>query len=66
MNFDNKILYPTGSPRLHTAFWLSFKQPKQEKTWDYLRWLDTQNGMITPPDLDQCSGRIPQRGIRGL
>ncbi len=47
MNFDNKILYPTGSPRLHTAFWLSFKQPKQEKTWDYLRWLDMQNGMIT-------------------
>lgn len=47
MNFDNKILYPTGSPRLHTAFWLSFKQPEQPDTRDYLRWLDTQNGMIT-------------------
>jgi hypothetical protein len=47
MNFDNKIVYPTGSPRLHTAFWLTFNQPEQEKTWDYLRWLDMQNGMIT-------------------
>ena len=47
MNFDNKILYPTGSPRLHTAFWLKFNQPEQPKTWDYLRWLDMQNGMIT-------------------
>ena len=47
MNFDNKILYPTGSPRLHTAFWLSFTQPEQPDTRDYLRWLDTQNGMIT-------------------
>ena len=47
MNFDNKILYPTGSPRLHTAFWLSFRQPEQPKTWDYLRWLDMQSGLIT-------------------
>ena len=31
MNFDNKILYPTGSPRLHTAFWLKFNQPEQPK-----------------------------------
>lgn len=47
MNFDNKILYPTGSPRLHTAYWLTFTQPEQHDTRDYLRWLDTQNGMIT-------------------
>lgn len=47
MNFDNKILYPTGSPRLHTAFWLTFRQPEQPETWDYLRWLDMQNGLIT-------------------
>ena len=47
MNFDNKILYPTGSPRLHTAYWLTFRQPEQPRTWDYLRWLDMQNGMIT-------------------
>ena len=47
MNFDNKIVYPTGSPRLHTAFWLTFKQPEQPDTRDYLRWLDMQNGMIT-------------------
>ncbi len=47
MNFDNKILYPVGSPRLHTAFWLTFKQPEQPDTKDYLRWLDMQNGMIT-------------------
>ena len=47
MNFDNKILYPAGSPRLHTAFWLRFTQPEQPGTRDYLRWLDMQNGMIT-------------------
>ncbi len=47
MNFDNKVVYPTGSPRLHTAFWLTLTQPEQEKTWDYLRWLDTQTGMIS-------------------
>lgn len=47
MDFDRKILYPTGSPRLHTAFWLTFKQPEAEKTWDYLRYLDMQNGLIT-------------------
>ena len=47
MNFDNKILYPTGSPRLHTAFWLSFTQPEQAATRDYLRWLDMDSGLIT-------------------
>lgn len=47
MNFENKILYPTGSPRLHTAFWLTFLQPEQKETRDYLRWLDMQTGMIT-------------------
>ena len=47
MNFDRKILYPTGSPRLHTAFWLTFNQPEAEKTWDYLRYLNMQNGLIT-------------------
>lgn len=47
MDFDRKILYPTGSPRLHTAFWLTFNQPEAEKTWDYLRYLDMQNGLIT-------------------
>lgn len=47
MNFDNKILYPVGSPRLHTAFFLTFRQPEQPETWDYLRWLDMQNGLIT-------------------
>lgn len=47
MNFDNKILYPTGSPRCHTAFWMTFDQPEQEKTWDYLRWLDMDTGLIT-------------------
>ena len=47
MDFDRKILYPTGSPRLHMAYWLSFRQPERPKTWDYLRWLDMQNGMIS-------------------
>ena len=47
MDFDNKILYPAGSPRLHTAYWLSFRQPEQPRTWDYLRWLDMQSGLIT-------------------
>ena len=47
MNFDNKILYPTGSPRLHTAFWLTFTQPEGERTEDYLRWLDMDSGLIT-------------------
>ena len=47
MNFENEILYPTGSPCLHTAFQLIFRQPEQPETWDYLRWLDMQNGMIT-------------------
>ena len=46
MNFNNKVVYPTGSPRLHTAFWLTFQQPEQKKTWDYLRWLDMQTGLI--------------------
>ena len=43
MNFENRILYPTGSPRLHTAFWLTFRQPEQPDTRDYLRWLDENN-----------------------
>ena len=47
MNFDNRILYPTGSPRLHTAFWLAFRQPERPETRDYLRWLDMQSGLIT-------------------
>ena len=47
MNFENRILYPTGSPRLHTAYWLAFRQPEQPDTRDYLRWLDMQNGMIS-------------------
>ncbi len=47
MKFENKVVYPTGSPRLHTAFWLTYTQPETKKTWDYLRWLDMQNGMIT-------------------
>jgi len=46
MNFDNKVVYPAGSPRLHTAFWLMFQQPEQKKTWNYLRWLDMQTGLI--------------------
>ncbi len=46
-NFDNKILYPTGSPRLHTAFWLTYTQPEQAGTRDYLRWLDMDSGLIT-------------------
>lgn len=47
MKFENKVVYPTGSPRLHTAFWLTLNQPEQPETWDYLRWLDMQNGIIT-------------------
>ena len=47
MNFDNKILYPTGSPRLHTAYWLSFRQPERPETRNYLRWLDMQSGLIS-------------------
>ena len=47
MNFDNQVLYPTSSPRLHTAYWLSLTQPEQPDTRDYLRWLDTQSGLIT-------------------
>ena len=47
MNFDNKILYPVGGPRRHTAFTLSFRRPEQPDTRDYLRFLDMQNGMIT-------------------
>ena len=47
MNFNNKILYPTGSPRMHTAFWLTFNQPEQQDTRDYLRWLDMDSGLIT-------------------
>ena len=47
MNFDNKILYPVGGPRRHTAFTLTFRRPEQPDTRDYLRFLDMQNGMIT-------------------
>ena len=47
MNFDNRILYPVGGPRRHTAFTLSFRRPEQPDTRDYLRFLDMQNGMIT-------------------
>lgn len=47
MNFDKPIVYPVGSPRRHTAFWLNFRQPKQERTWDYLRWLNMRNGLIS-------------------
>ena len=47
MNFSNKIVYPTGSPRLHTAFWLTFRRPAGTETRDYLRWLDMHNGMIS-------------------
>ena len=47
MDFDNKILYPTSSPRLHTAYWLSLRQPERPETRDYLRWLNLQNGLIT-------------------
>ena len=54
MNFDNKILYPTGSPRLHTAFWLSFTQPERNSTRDYLRWLDMDSGLITAVWTNDC------------
>ncbi len=47
MNFDNKILYPVGSPHRHNAFYLTFTQPEAGETRDYLRWLDMQSGMIT-------------------
>ena len=47
MNFDQEIVYPVGSPRQHTAFWLSLRQPEHPGTKDYLRWLDLQNGKIT-------------------
>ncbi|MBO7552143.1 MAG: glycoside hydrolase N-terminal domain-containing protein, partial [Fibrobacter sp.] len=47
MDFDNRILYPVGGPRRHTAFTLTFRRPEQPDTRDYLRFLDTQNGMIT-------------------
>lgn len=47
MNFSGKIVYPAGSPHLHKAFWLVFRQPEQPDTCDYLRWLDMQNGMIS-------------------
>lgn len=33
--------------RRHTAFRLTFHQPECEKTWDYLRWLETQNGKVS-------------------
>ena len=55
MNFDRKIVYPTGSPRQHTAFWLTFRKPKQPGTRDYLRWLNLQNGEITAVWTD-CRG----------
>ena len=47
MDFSREILYPKAGPRLHTAYTLSFRQPEQPDTHDYLRWLDMQNGMIT-------------------
>ena len=47
MDFNNRILYPVGGPRRHTAFTLSFRRPEQPGTRDYLRFLDMQNGMIT-------------------
>lgn len=47
MNFSNRIVYPEGSPRLHTAFWLTFRRPAGKKTRDYLRWLNMGNGLIS-------------------
>lgn len=44
---QNKDLGTSPMPTRHTAFRLTYHQPEAEKTWDYLRWLDTQTGLIS-------------------
>ncbi len=41
------IVDPPMMPFNHTAFWLTLKTPKAERTFDYLRWLDLLSGVLT-------------------
>ena len=41
------IVDPPRSLSIHPAYRLEIKQPKAEKTWDYLRWLDMYSGVVT-------------------
>ena len=47
MNFNSKILYPVGGPRLHTALWLTFRRAEAKDIHDYLRFLELDTGRVS-------------------
>ena len=37
---------PVGGPRKITPYWITYNQPEQKNTRNYLRWLNMENGLI--------------------
>ena len=37
---------PVGGPRKMTPYWITYDQPEQDNTRNYLRWLNMENGLI--------------------
>ena len=47
MTISQEFSFPANSLHRHNAFRLTYHQPAMDKTWNYLRWLDTQNGLVS-------------------
>ena len=54
MNMDRSIVYPIESPRVHKAFTLRCVQPRAQRTFNYLRWLDMRSGKIRVHWENEC------------